>query len=493
MAETRSAAAAEDLFTPGVILGLILVITAFRLLVLSSETYPLFGDEAQYWVWSRTLDFGYFSKPPLIAWLIRAGTELFGDREFAVRFASPWLYAGSAFLLYRIGERLYDRRVGFWAALLLITLPAVSLSSILISTDVPLLFFWTLALYCLVRALEGNRTAAWIGMGVAIGLGLLSKYAMALFLPGLALYLVTARRPTLANPWLWISLAVALAIYSPNFMWNLEHQMASFRHTASNAGTVGQTLYPSSVAEFLGSQFGVFGPIPFAVLLGLLIRPVIRRWGDRNDWFLICFTVPPLLFACGVALLSRANANWGAASYVAGAVLVAAWLTRTPWRRRALIVSIALHTAAALLIYTYQDTARLVGIELNGSRDPYVRLLGNKRAGAAVGQVWREQGMPVLMTDDRMVFAVLAFYVRPRPVQVAFNPKPYANDQFELTTSVDAYREDEILYVTEDDPDYVRSRFREVELISKITIPIYSDRSLHYVVYRLRGYLGPPS
>ena len=84
-------------------------ITALRLLWLALQPADLFPDEAQYWVWSQQLALGYYSKPPLVAWLIAATTRLFGDSEFAVRLSAPLLHAGAAFFVYGIGARLYDR------------------------------------------------------------------------------------------------------------------------------------------------------------------------------------------------------------------------------------------------------------------------------------------------------------------------------------------------------------------------------------------------
>ena len=60
---------------------LIGVLTVARLVTLFVTPIGLYPDEAQYWLWSRVLDWGYFSKPPMIAWLIRATTALGGDGE----------------------------------------------------------------------------------------------------------------------------------------------------------------------------------------------------------------------------------------------------------------------------------------------------------------------------------------------------------------------------------------------------------------------------
>ena len=64
-----------------------------RLAVLIASPLEIGPDEAQYWRWSRTLDFGYYSKPPLIAWVIAASTAVFGEGEWAIRVSAPILMA----------------------------------------------------------------------------------------------------------------------------------------------------------------------------------------------------------------------------------------------------------------------------------------------------------------------------------------------------------------------------------------------------------------
>src|SRR5262245_57133802 len=159
--------------------GTVAAITALRLLWLAVQPADLFPDEAQYWVWSQHLALGYYSKPPLVAWLIALTTGLFGDSEFGVRLSAPLLQAGAAVFVYGIGARLYDRRTGCWSALSYASLPGVSVSAFIISTDAALLLFWAAALYAFVRARDQRGWGWWLAVGLAAGLGLLAKYAMA--------------------------------------------------------------------------------------------------------------------------------------------------------------------------------------------------------------------------------------------------------------------------------------------------------------------------
>src|SRR5690348_3575606 len=92
-------------------------LTMLRVVWLASGKTDLYADEAQYWLWSLDPAFGYFSKPPLVAWVITATTALLGDTEFGIRFAAPFLHLATALLLFGVAHRLYDARIGCWTAL----------------------------------------------------------------------------------------------------------------------------------------------------------------------------------------------------------------------------------------------------------------------------------------------------------------------------------------------------------------------------------------
>ncbi|MGD9744551.1 MAG: ArnT family glycosyltransferase, partial [Dongiaceae bacterium] len=156
------------------------LLTLWRILCLAFTPLQLDYEEAQYWFWAQEPAWGYFSKPPLIAWLIRLSTALFGDGEFGIRLPSPVMHGIAALVAGAAAARLADARAGFWTAIAYATLPGVAFSALLMTTDVPLLLAWSLALYGFVRmAGEGGSTGWAIWTGLAVGLGALAKYAMA--------------------------------------------------------------------------------------------------------------------------------------------------------------------------------------------------------------------------------------------------------------------------------------------------------------------------
>ena len=473
-----------------VVLALVVVLTLARIWLLALDRYDLSGDEAQYWVWSLSPELGYYSKPPLVAWIIGASTHLFGDGTFGVRLASPIAHGLTALLLYAAGRRLYGPRVGAWSAILYATLPAVFLSSLLISTDPFLLLFWAAALYAGVRLIEDGKARWWLLLGLAVGLGMLAKYAMAMFPVGLALFFALSPGERRALSWRGPALAVAIAVlfYLPNLVWNLQHGFVSYRHTADNANLSGALSSPFNGVEFLLSQFGVFGPIPFAILLLALARPRLLV-ADRRSRLLLCVFAPLALMMVVVAFLSRANANWAAPLYVSATVLVAAWAVGRG-RDWLLSLAVAMHLAAAGLMAGYHDLVRLTGIELSARTDPFKRLEGWRSLGADVARELAKHPGAVLLMEDRMDLATMIYWARPT-AWAKWNPSGRIRDHWDLTADLRDRAGATVLLATPTrTPDDITSRFDKATPLGTAGRPLYRDVDRTHHLFLLEGFRG---
>lgn len=471
----------------GVAAMVVLAITAVRVAVLAISDLNLHGDEAQYWSWSRDLAFGYVSKPPMVAWIIAATTAICGDGEWCIRLAAPLVHAATSGMIFLLGKEIYDDRTGVWASITYATLPAVSYSSGIISTDVPLLFFWSVALYAFVR-LSRSRHVGWaLLLGVSIGLGLLSKYAMIYFLLCGVVYGATSSdaRRLLFSRQVALALVLGALIAAPNVAWNVQHGWATFSHTAENAKWSGPLFHPDKMLEFFGAQFGVFGPILFAGLLWWLA--VHRPWrGGERERLLFAFAVPVLAVVIVQSLLSRAHANWAAVTYVAATVAVVAWLLQQSWQRVAQ-VSFALHVVVAALIYGLVAVAS--GGGLPSRLDVFARLRGWDVLGQEVATLMAERPGAVVLTDDRMIMAELLYYTRDDgfPI-VIWSDGGKARNQYELTAPFDAAAHPRVLYVTSrTEPDSILNRFAVAHPLPSLSIPEHRGRTRVFHLYDLDG------
>ncbi len=466
-------------------------ITGLRLVWLALQPADLFPDEAQYWVWSQSLALGYYSKPPLVAWLIALTTGLFGDSEFAVRLSAPLLHAGAAVFVYGIGARLYDQCVGFWSALAYASLPGVSVSAFIISTDAPLMLFWAAALYAFIRAREEGKWGWWIAVGLAAGLGLLAKYAMTYWLlSALGFVLVFPAERRHLRP-LLAAAGTALLIYSPNFWWNWSNGFVSYLHTRDNAALSGALFHPDAFIEFFASQFGVFGPLLFAGLI--LLIATWRGLAEPRARLLAAFTLPTLAMMLGVSLLSRAHANWAAPTYVAATVLVVAWALQRGWRGL-IALSIALHLAAVGLLFTGREALAALGLDLPAQYDPLRRVRGWRELGAEIGKELAAHPGLTLFADDRELLAALIYYIRPHPLDaVKWKVTSRIQDQWDLTNGLGKRLGESFLLVSEHElTNEMEPSFATIERLHAVVIPLGPGAVRSYTLYVARGFKGYP-
>jgi 4-amino-4-deoxy-L-arabinose transferase-like glycosyltransferase len=467
----NTAAEAERSFRAAIFI--VFAITVVRLLWIASGATDLYPDEAQYWLWSLTPDWGYYSKPPVVAWLIALTTRLAGnDNELAVRMAAPLLHFGTAIMIYQIAQRLYDVRTAFWSSVVYATLPGVWVSAVIMSTDAPLLFCWSVALYGFVRARGPEPRAArwWWLVGVAAGFGLLSKYAMAYWMISALLFLAIYRAERRHLPRFGAAMLLALAIYSPNYVWNWRHGFASYHHTEANAALSGPLFHPDKFLAFFGSQFGVFGPVLFGalILIAVLGRRTLR---EPREAMLAFFALPTLAMMLVVSFLSRAEPNWSAPTYLSATVLVVAYLL-AEWPRVLVGGSVALHVVAAVAIAEAQPLTHLVGYNLPGKYDPLHRLKGWRQLGTTVSRMLAADPGAHLMADDRELMAALDYYVRPHPLDaLKWNGEGGVHDQFDLTAQPEKFVGQNFLLVSyRNSIGDILSRFGAAGPIQQVTI-----------------------
>jgi len=208
---------------------------AFLLRVLYCAQIELIPEEAYYWNYSRHLDIGYLDHPPMVAWLIKLATLLFGDTEFGVRFGALCCGIVSSCFIYRLTRNVFGESSALLALAMAQILPFFFLAGMIMTPDAPLTAAWAASLYFLERALIAGRRWAWIWAGLSLGLGLLSKYTIAMLGGGTFLFMVldpTSRR------WFrcwepYAAVCIAAAVFAPVLVWNSQHDWASFAFQTS--------------------------------------------------------------------------------------------------------------------------------------------------------------------------------------------------------------------------------------------------------------------
>jgi 4-amino-4-deoxy-L-arabinose transferase-like glycosyltransferase len=405
----------------GPCLGIVLAVTAARVLLLAFDQKQLFVDEAQYWFWGQDLAWGYFSKPPAIAWLIRAVTDLAGsDAPFWIRLPAPLLHGVTAMLLAALAARMAGGVAAIATVIVYLSLPLIAGGSLLMTTDTLMFPFLVAAFLAWTRsAADGSRGWA-AAAGVALGMAFLSKYAALYFLGAavLASLLAPAARPSRGAA-VAGGTAFLLAI-APNLFWNLSNGLITVQHTVDNiewarAPGARLGLEPHKLAEFAAAQALVFGPIFLATLL-----LAAARWRRLSPEMrvLVVFSVPILALVCMQALLSRAYANWAAAAYLTGTVAVVLWLL--PRSRAWLAAGIGLNATLCLAIAVIATLPDWLPATVRETL--MQRYLGRAEMTDAVIGLARAEGLDTVVSGNRDILADL-FYTG-READLVFRARP---------------------------------------------------------------------
>ena len=423
----------------GCALGIILVFTLVRLWLAGSGQLDLAQDEAQYWDWSRRLQPGYYSKGPLVAWIIAFWTGIFGNTELGVRFGAVLHNTAVQGLLYVwLGALLRRPALALGTLLIANACPLFIANGLLMTTDSPLLLCWLGGMICLT-GLTGRPESAWPlwGLACCACFGVLAKYTMLAFLPSALVYVRLLSRQGLLPSGKGRGVVLALAGGTilgllPSLLWNAGNHFVTFRHLAALAGLAQAgappLLRPDRVPEYLGSQALLVLPWWLALMLwqGLrLARACLARLrkgrGGGSDFclhLLLCLGFWPLWLAFLLwSFHSHVYPNWAAISYVTGIVLAAlgAGAIRTSlWGRRTVAVCAALSLAVSLAVHGQEGIGRFLPEALN----PTVRLKGWSDLGRKLETVRLSMPHPekvFFFSDAYDVTAALSFYLPGRP------------------------------------------------------------------------------
>lgn len=416
----------------------------FHLLYIWLTPFDLAPDEAYYWDWSRNLAVGYYSKPPMVAWVIAFFTHLGGDHPFFVRVGAVLFSLGSSVILFCLGRALFNSKVGFWAFAIANATPAFALGSVIMTIDPPLIFFWGLTILLLHRALSGEKRGYWYLAGVSLGLGLLSKYTMVALIPSLFIYL--AFSPT-QRSWLrrkepYLCIIIGFLILSPTLYWNYLNQWTSITQPAGLVDDENLSALTTFI-WFFGPQAGILTPITFLLVLYGLWQGCNRGifYHDDRYLLLVCYSIPLLGFFIILSFFSVCYINWAAPAYVTAFIVAVAVVWEGTWRDKTKkwILASAMLLGSIIAISTFSmDTLRTVAVSLGAhipaERFPSSRLKGWRELGAEVSALLNEVGRDniFIISHKRQYVSEIAFYAEDHPTVYTLNLTGRRRSQYDL-------------------------------------------------------------
>ena len=498
--------------------GLIAILALLAARAILAVLLPLSADEAYYWLWSKHLDFGYFDHPPAIAWLIKSGTLIFGDSVIGVRFCGMVLSVAASGLVFESALAILKTRRRAFLAVLLFNLTLMINAEMLAATpDLPSVATSALFLFCLarlqqsgpppllreahggggarstlssVRRAEGaNGGRWWLAVGLAGGLGMLSKYAGGFLGLGVAAWLLADPRARrwLATPWPWAGGVLAVVIFLPNLIWQAGHQWETFVFQFGRIA--GHQWTARYLIEFFGAQLGLASPL--ILVLGIVGLFRVRRGDDR--FLLAMLMVPAIAYFLIHALHDRVQGNWPSFLFPAFAILAGDMLEdaiaggRAFWLRWCSRLAVPLAALMLLLVYAQA----LTGILPLGKTDPLARLLGRgfRPVADSLPGAIQQAGAGAVITTDYETTAWLRFYQPGLAVIQADETYRYPNAPSPPPQLLSA----PLLYVVETRRDrhaLLEDYFRQVEPVRVLAIARNGEELGRYAIYLVAGAKG---
>lgn len=351
-------------------------------------TLGILPDEAYYWVWSERLQAGYFDHAPLIAWLIRPFTALFGANAPVIRLPSVLGWLVGVGLAFDLARRLYGPTAGWLAVLAWATLPIVQVGFHINTPDTPLVLFSWLTFYFAVRALADERPAWWYAAGASAGLCMLGKY------PGLlvpvavlgGLVFSAEGRRHLATRGPWLGAVLAAVIVSPMVIWNALHDWISFGFQFGH-GVQARADAPLAMAgQFLAGQLAVALPWTWFAMAFAALPTRAHRTAGPAFWVLAAgFWLPLVVFGLA-GLTAKSHPNWPVSAYVPGVVLLAGVLAHWIGRRAvvATIIGSVLFSYLLVNLIRFPHWVAALGVPLPPQRTQLSQAYGWEQVGEAV-------------------------------------------------------------------------------------------------------------
>lgn len=440
---------------------LLTAVFLFRVSYLGISGLDLIGDESYYWDWSRRPDWCYYSKPPMVAWLIALSTGLFGDNSVAVRLPAAILGTLTLYYVHATAKANYSPQAGALAVLLMLAMPINVLNNFLMTIDAPLNCFWAMTMYYLRQALSEQRLKYWCCAGMTTGAALLSKQS-ALLLPAMLVVflLLHPSRRQLFKREFPVYLAPVFICLLPVIVWNQQHEWVMFGHSQEHFGNARPLTWVMRLREaatFVLYQMLLISPIVFALMI-VLSTIKLRRFHTLSDQEqLLLLLGPTLLFAiAGLSFIQTVQGNWAMPFYLSTVILVSGRSVDVPWRewlRPGWMLGIA------MVALTYALPIAVRSLNLMDTRfDPTARFRHWREVAESVERTRQTLGagreeLMVITLGHRFLTSQLAFYLPDHPRVYRYGAGTRVDSQYEVWGWPDLNPGDSALIVTAEPPE----------------------------------------
>jgi len=371
-------------------------------------------DEAQYWTWSQQLDWGYYSKPPGIAWQIWLGTKFFGNTELGVRFLSVILSIFLSLSTYWLAIACgLMPLTAFWSGLAMALVPVGMISSLFAITDVGMALFWTLACIVVVSSIRRQDSPNYYLLGLLIALGSLFKWPAYLFWAVIIVSAIFYR--FLISKHIVGGIIISLLGLLPSLYWNINHNWVTFRHVGATIISNEQSTAGGNFFDFLGAQAILLSPILFILFLLAAAVLIFKRDKTIPNTVIFCglssFII--LLGYCIAAIFKKMQGNWCDFIYPS-AIVALSWyaseyIRKQGWLVGGIFLGLIL-SLFALKIPTIQSHGYFSNYQIPYKWNPFRQNVGWGALSKILLESGYNQKEEFLFGDKYQTSSILSFY-----------------------------------------------------------------------------------
>ena len=449
----------------------IIFLIIFKVVAIYFTNFSLYGDEAQYWLWSQKPDLGYYSKPPLLAWFLSGYLGLFGDSFLSIKTFPIAIYLFISYAIYNLCLNLsFNKKNAQFCAVSFLVIPAASLSSFLVSTDLLLLLFWTTGMVLLLKTIKNNSNLNFLLLGLIIGLGFLAKYAAIYFLLCLLMLLVLERKSLhsfIKNPvGVLVFLISFVTVLSPNILWNFNNGWITLSHTSDNANLQNLNLSIYEPIKFLGSQILMVGPFLFIFFIFFIKNFRL----DYENKFLLIFSLPIILIVLVESFLVRANANWAAPALISIFIFLFRLVNKSSLLKINFIFN---YLIAFLLFFSILNTS---------DNKVFDRITGVGKFSDNLFDIIKEKDIVV---SDRIIFSNIAYQFRNKEnlVLMPYETGTSITNHFQMSSALNVDRKNDFFLLGDlSNISYLTNK-KKSKLIEEFDVPFSSEPLKLYEIY----------
>jgi 4-amino-4-deoxy-L-arabinose transferase-like glycosyltransferase len=451
----------------------------------------LHPDEADHWVWSRFLSWGYYEHPPMVAWAIRFFTTLFGQNQWALEIGSQVLTLLSFGIIFLMARDLFGTAAAFWSVLALELTPLFVVGSIIFTIDTVLVFFYLGLAYFFWKGYREKKTGSWYLAGAALGLALLSKVTALLLLLSFFLFLVLekSRRKSFLNPHLILALFLGFVIFSPFIFWNLNHDWISLKSQLEK-GLTGGRDWNQALGFWLGQPL-ILGPVLF-LFFAISLFWALKKFRHQEELaFVTLLTLVPLAVFGLAALRGKyTDPSWTIIGWPFGAVLLGGYWTEKLSRfslKKSLAVAFLIFLTSWVPLGAASIHAFYPFLPIPTDNDRTLEMRGWRHLGREMGKIYQKtfpQTQRVyLLTDEYQLAGAISFYTPQHPV-----PYTFAKSQRNFWITLPALEKAGALLVCRDqtcpqDREKARGLFKHVEPVAEIPLFRQGKMVKYFKVY----------